>query len=145
MATPLNKKATAIFKTLIDGLEPGQCRRFKADGPWMRLSIERLTERTYSIAHYFEQNGDLVPDPDMELVYVPHMDTFYPTSIQHSFGRRLVAIELNRDESIKGVRPATQRDIASFANSTWFPNIVHQRGEGSLRGLKKAVAGAEVI
>ena len=34
---------------------------------FMDLVIEKLEVDHYSMTHYFEQNGDLVPDPDMEI------------------------------------------------------------------------------
>ena len=35
--------------------------------PFMDLHFEKSGENTFAMAHYFEQNGDLVPDPDMEI------------------------------------------------------------------------------
>ena len=34
----------------------------------MYVSVEMLERSKYSIAHYWEQNGDLMRDPDMEFV-----------------------------------------------------------------------------
>lgn len=33
----------------------------------MDLVIEKLGDNHYSLTHYYEQNGDLCPDPDMEI------------------------------------------------------------------------------
>ena len=39
--------------------------------PFMDLHFEKIGENTFAMAHYFEQNGDLVPDPDMEIRVFP--------------------------------------------------------------------------
>lgn len=44
------------------------------------------------MAHYFEQNGDLVPDPDLELVDLG-TDNWLPVAMQHSTGRYCRAAE----------------------------------------------------
>src|SRR5689334_16361106 len=33
--------------------------------PYMPLSIEVIGKNLVSVTHYYEQNGDLIPDPDM--------------------------------------------------------------------------------
>ena len=35
--------------------------------PYMDLTIERIGPDEISLTHYYEQNGDLVPDPDMQV------------------------------------------------------------------------------
>lgn len=51
--------------------------------PYQPLVIERHGERI-SVAHYYEQNGDLVPDPDVELQY----PSWTPTAITQALGIR---------------------------------------------------------
>jgi len=48
-----------------------------------RLVIERHDE-LISVAHYFEQNGDLIADPEVEL----HYPTWTPTAITQVLGGR---------------------------------------------------------
>ena len=57
--------------------------------PFMPLAIERHG-RFVSITHYYEQNGDLVPDPDFEM-YIGYDGNWYPVSLQHAFGRAYFA------------------------------------------------------
>lgn len=39
---------------------------FRLDQPgYERLCVETISARRVSVAHYFEMNGDLVPDPDI--------------------------------------------------------------------------------
>ena len=45
--------------------------RFKALG-FMDLIIEKIGTDRISMTHYFEMNGDLVPDPDMEIRIIPN-------------------------------------------------------------------------
>jgi hypothetical protein len=62
--------------------------RFEKKG-YQPLVIERHGEMI-SVAHYFEQNGDLIADPDVEL----HYPSWVPTGItQAFFGYRSKFIE----------------------------------------------------
>ncbi len=83
---------TTLFQSTIEGLlaAHGQLEAFqqndsfhvRLDQPgYERLVIERHGD-LISVAHYYEQNGDLVPDPDVEL----HYPTWVPTAITQAFG-----------------------------------------------------------
>lgn len=54
------------------------------NSPYLPLSIQR-NGSSVCVTHYFEQNGDLVPDPDMEFV-IGTDENWYPVAIQHSNG-----------------------------------------------------------
>ena len=56
--------------------------RFEMPG-FDRLVIERHGD-LISVAHYFEQNGDLIADPEIEL----HFPTWTPTAITQVIGGR---------------------------------------------------------
>ncbi len=61
-----------------------------------RLVIERH-EDLISVAHYFEQNGDLIADPEAEL----HYPTWFPTALTQVFsGRREKFIKRNGEDYI---------------------------------------------
>lgn len=69
----LNRKATIVFVKLIDTLKDGQYRKIE-NSPFMPLSMEKIgsgistpwgTANLYSLCHYYEQNGDLMQDPEM--------------------------------------------------------------------------------
>lgn len=49
---------------------------------FMPLSIEKH-DKLVTVTHYYEQNGDLVPDPDMEFVDLGRGE-WLPVAIQHS-------------------------------------------------------------
>ncbi len=51
--------------------KPGNYRKFKSSG-FMDLCVECVCEGIVSLTHYYEQNGDLVPDPDMEIRVYDH-------------------------------------------------------------------------
>ena len=67
----LNQKATKVFMLLVDGLkEPGDAKKIdNTNGAFMTVHVELIHQnehgRHYSIAHYYEQNGDLMRDPDV--------------------------------------------------------------------------------
>ena len=89
--------------------------RFDMPG-YQRLVIERHGE-LISVAHYFEQNGDLVPDPDVEL----HYPTWFPTAITQAFGvRRTKFITRMNDMVLMDTR--FDREVSSFL-SMWARNI----------------------
>jgi hypothetical protein len=52
--------------------------------PYMPLCIERHGSQI-TLTHYFEQNGDLVPDPDMEFE-IGSLGEWYPVAIQFAIG-----------------------------------------------------------
>lgn len=122
----LNKSASATFKTLVDGLAVGESRTIdNAPGAFMAVHVSRLTEHTYSIAHYYNQNGDLVADPEMEF-FVNFEGSVLPTaSTACGFGaiRGLWIV----DGAPARFRPGVQSDLANFANM-WMKNIRDQQG-----------------
>jgi len=69
----LNKKATIAFTKLIDHLINSEHLTIE-NAPYMPLTIERINEwiptpwgksNQYSLCHYYEQEGDLMEDPEM--------------------------------------------------------------------------------
>ena len=91
--------------------------RFDMPG-YQRLVIERHGE-LISVAHYFEQNGDLISDPEVEL----HYPTWTPTAITQSIGyRREKFIER---EGQTFVDTKFHREVSSFL-SMWARNIQAQ-------------------
>ena len=122
----MNKAAAKVLDELTAGLGVGEARKIdNARGTFMAVSVERLTETTFSVSHYYEQNGDLVPDPDMEFWRGPD-GAWYPVAIQHSSGHYLRAIEFSETDKPSGFRPRALTDLASFA-ATWMKNIRAQQ------------------
>ena len=103
----------------------------------MALSIEKLVPEVdfagtnatiYSLSHYFEQNGDLVPDPDMTFAVIDQIKEakgllIIPLTFQNSI-YYTEAIFLKADSW--QIHPKQQADLADFANN-WLKNIQWQQ------------------
>ena len=77
-----------------------------------------------SVAHYGEQNGDLMRDP--EVVFEVAADQWQPVSIQQDYiGSYREAVFVGENGKVL-VRPAEVRDIASFARF-WDRNLKLRR------------------
>ena len=84
-----------------------------------RLCIEKIGVNRISVAHYFEQNGDLIADPDVEL----HYPSWVPTGItQAFFGYRTKFIERDGQTFID---TRFHKDVSSFL-TLWARNIKAQ-------------------
>jgi hypothetical protein len=137
----ISKTAAATLDLLTEGLSnpfesQGSSRRFNnAEGTFMAVSVERLGVNHYSVAHYFEQNGDLCPDPEMEFIKIN--GSWLALSITH-VGRRFEALKCERaeDGSLKVTHVCTRQlnDQSSFC-TTWMRNIKDQQG---LRAKRKS-------
>lgn len=134
----LNKTASSIFAKLITQM--GQADYLKLDrggSAIMALSIEKLVPEVdfagnnatiYSLSHYFEQNGDLVPDPDMTFAVIDQKKVsknllIIPLTFQNSI-YYTEAIFLKADSW--QIHPKQQADLADFANN-WLKNIQWQQ------------------
>ncbi len=85
-----------------------------------RLSIENIGGNRVSVAHYFEQHGDLIADP--EIVFFTSELGWYPVEITQVFtGWRTVAT-IDADGRMTAVNVRGQHEVAQFA-SLWARNI----------------------
>lgn len=89
---------------------------------FMDLVIERLGDSRYSLSHYCEQNGDLVPDPDMEIRVFPDMRMAEALTYQDSFGFRRVYEDGKIDAAAK-------KELNSFLEQ-WLANLLDQGFKG---------------
>lgn len=80
--------------------------------------------QSYLFAHYFEQNGDLVPDPSMELLRVDD-GSWYPLAFTTQYGRGecLQLVDTGRPK-VDEFLYAKQIDLLRL----WMRNIVEQQG-----------------
>lgn len=121
----ISKPAAKILDTLTSGLKPGESRKIDASGgSYMPVHVECLTDGHYSVAHYFEQNGDLVPDPDMEF-YRAETGAWLPVNCTMATGYYTQAISFEGSKP-KGFYPHVLRELCSFA-SMWMRNIKDQQ------------------
>ena len=120
---------TTLFQTTIEHLLKAHnlLEKFQSQGEFHvrfdmphydRLVIERHND-LISVTHYFEQNGDLVADPDVEL----HYPTWIPTSITQIFGYRREKF-IERDGKTF-VDTRFHREVSSFL-ALWAKNIKAQ-------------------
>jgi len=134
----LNATATKIFANLVKDLkEPGEDKKFDSGGPaLMPVCVDFLQDfgnglETYAVAHRFEMNGDLVPDPDVEFLVRRSKDrtvlAVWPLAIDMAppFAYRR-HVELGADGKPERLNQAGQYDLASFC-SRWMRNIKHQQ------------------
>ena len=96
------------------------------NGPYQPLVIEawdspiRGEGRRISIAHYFESNGDLVPDPEVEI-----RDDGWPIELSQVLGYTQVTVY--REDGTLLFAPRAKRDVLHFLDDTWAPNLRAQR------------------
>lgn len=88
--------------------------RFDLAG-YQRLVIERHGH-CISVAHYFEQNGDLIADPEVEF----HHPTWTPTAITQAFGLRRE--KFSERSGSTWIDPRFHREVSAFL-SLWARNL----------------------
>jgi len=125
----INKSAARTMRKMVSFLEDGYVKIQKSSC-FMPVTIEQVGQnelgKLFSVAHYAEQNGDLMRDP--EVVFILGRDEeFYPITIQQDYiGKYEDVLEYDESGKIKGWYPRLQADLASFANF-WLKNIKDQQ------------------
>ena len=135
----ISKEATKIMDILTGDMHSlGAHRKIDNNNPdsgLMAVSVERINEVShgpiYSVAHYYEQNGDLMADPDVEFLKVTHegINYYYPlTYKQDGLGIywQHVIFEQQDGKTIYKYNRKGQADLSAFCNS-WMRNIKHQQ------------------
>jgi len=100
-----------------------ETHRKSKSGGFMDLSFEVLScgtdQFTCAMAHYFEQNGDLIADPDMEIRVVPSMQMIEALTYQDQFGFRVVYPEAGK------VNLQAKKELNQFLGQ-WLKNLIAQ-------------------
>jgi len=127
----LSGKAREVMDLLTKGLHTRGHRVIdNSDGAYMAVHVEKLylTEQgaLYSVAHYFEQNGDLMRDPDMEFMKIGN--EYYPVYFRQDGGIALEqeAVVYGPGGKIERYNPKVQAELATFADQ-WMRNIKEQQ------------------
>jgi uncharacterized protein YqiB (DUF1249 family) len=94
--------------------------KLKASG-FMDLVIEKLYENRISLSHYYEQNGDLMSDPDMELI----VDQNQKTLTSATFQQDNMAIYHEAYQGDELVNPDLEDELNDFLKD-WLSNIARQ-------------------
>ncbi len=137
----LNLKSTIVFTKLVDTLNNGY--RIIENRPFMPLTIEQIGEqistpwgiaKLYSFCHYYEQNGDLIQDPEMCFFMIDNRQGFTadfdkvriaPYSFrQANVGIYEESVRMESNSLTKFHRPM-QQSHTEFANQ-WLGNIQQQ-------------------
>ena len=91
-------------------------------GAYMDLHFEKIGENTFAMAHYFEQNGDLVCDPDMEIRAYPEKQMVEALTLQNQFGYSMVYPD---PENPHMINIRVRNELNSFLGM-WLRNIISQ-------------------
>ena len=127
----LNTRAKLIIQQLYEAMfqEPymlteGSHAKINNNPAFMPVVIEKVGRlpgygEVISIAHYGEQSGDLMADPEMEFTIIG--GDYYPISFRNDY--------LCKHNSIfddDGINLPLQHDLTTFANQ-WMRNIAEQQ------------------
>ena len=130
----VNNVAKQVLDELVEGLDVGDSKKFDRGIGYMPVHVECLQKSAlglhFSIAHYYEQNGDMVPDPDC--VIVRRADgSWAPISFQNSISYRN-AVTFHDDGTIE-VDEREQKEPSRFVNH-WMKNVSDQQAIPTRRG-----------
>lgn len=127
----LNEKATKIMDCLTEGLTEDSSHKKigEPNSAFMQVSIEFLCNlevgELYTVAHYYEQNGDLMSDPRME--FIKNNGKYFPSYFRQDGFPGADEESIYPDETGKmKVLPSTQNKHTVFANQ-WMLNIKNQQ------------------
>ena len=128
----INQRAAKVLAQLVAGLRLGDRTSARTiggprGGAIMPVSVECIGADLFSVAHYYEQNGDLMADPEM--VFWRRGAAFYPVHFQQdNLGIYRECLWFDDAGGPARVAPKEQRDQAAFAG-TWMRNIRAQQRE----------------
>lgn len=147
----LSKTAAAVFQTAVEAI-PADAQSTTIDnapGRYMALHVEHIGGNhygeLYSFAHYYEQNGDLMRDPDVVMLRSEPMPDgrclgtpgqFFPLSYrQDGLGIDREYVVFSHDGPGWSINRRWQADLASFC-AGWARTLQDQQG------LRAAIARA---
>jgi hypothetical protein len=122
----LDAEAEQIFRRLTDGLlKVGDSRLIDNSTSFMPLHVEVISRHgkwpILSMAHYYEQNGDLVCDPDVTFLVT---DQVHPLTFEQGGVVHQVAVQF-KNGAIHLNEPL-QAQITDFCNQ-WLRNVGEQQ------------------
>lgn len=137
---------TQFLETIVEIVTAaGQLDRFARRGPHFSLKIDNPPfvplvieawdsqipgeSRRISVAHYLEQGGDLVPDPEVEIT-----DTGWPIELSQVLGYTQVTV-YSADGRTMHYAPESRRSVLNFLNGIWAQNLRAQRFVEAARKL----------
>jgi len=130
----LNKKSTVIFKKLIEDLtwENSSRKIDTTENTFLPVHVELIgaagSWNLYSIAHYGQQNGDAMRDPDVTFYHYKkeNIEAVIPSTFRNDYIGKFdeVAI-IDENDKIK-TAPKALNNLISFCN-IWLTNIKNQQ------------------
>ena len=123
----------AVMDTLTAGMTVGSYKKIdNTEGTFMALHVECIGEcnlgHVFSLAHYYEQHGDLMRDPEMLFIQAED-GGYYPVEIwQDAVNSHSVGV-LIEDGKAVSIDETEQADMTMFAE-VWLKNIWEQQGLG---------------
>lgn len=129
----MSQKATSVLDALSGDLKsPGDYKKIDNTNGFMAVCVENIGQINYnklpvdliSVTHYFEQNGDLMRDPEMIFVrlVLKRGNIYYPI-----YFRQDPAFEQYSVDTKKWTYdPEMQKEHAEFAEM-WMRNIKEQQ------------------
>lgn len=119
--------AAVVLDELTRDLAVGESRKIDRGAGFMPVVVEHLEKSNlgslFSVAHYYESQNGLVPDPDV--TFLRRRDgSWTPISYQDSLAYRVVA-RLGDDGRVE-VNERGQRELVRFANM-WLRNVATQQ------------------
>ncbi len=123
----LPKSAALILEKLIS---IGRTKINNSDGHYMPVYIEKIASlpegEIYSLAHYYTQHGDLMSDPQVEILKSFTGDYYPYTYRLDGLGIYQESLIFDHEGKLKAVRPQMQREHAQFTRD-WLYNIKLQQ------------------
>lgn len=126
---PVNQKAQTVIRYLAEQATAsgGSVKIDNTDGRFMPVHVEHIGNGCLSVAHYGEQNGDAMRDPDMVFWRNP-LGEWMPVSYRNDYAGLDQESVVEWKEGIPyRYMPKLQADQARFANQ-WMINIQEQQG-----------------
>lgn len=138
----LNQHSTRIFCALMEAMQGAQHLKIN-NSPFMPLTIEQIgtgihtpwgEASLYSLCHYYEQNGDLMQDPEMCFIVADNRAddpaalenvTITPYSFQQANMGIYEESALIQNNTLAKFLRKKQADHAAFAE-LWLANISEQ-------------------
>lgn len=125
---PVNQKAQTVLRYLAEqaAAHDGHIKIDNTGGRYMPVCVEWIGENLLSVAHYGEQNGDAMRDPDMVFWRAPS-GNWYPVSFRNDRAGidQEAVVEWDEGTPLR-YRPKAQAGQAAFAG-LWMHNIKTQQ------------------
>jgi len=125
------KKIMQIIPDLIKHIEAGKDSGKSVKDPkggLMNLNFDYLGKdkkgnHLIALSHLFEQNGDMVPDPDMQIRILPEMEMAEAMTFQDQYGYQEVYPDQGDGKEYVDLR--RKKELNQFL-SQWLTNIIKQ-------------------